>query len=89
MGRNLYIGQLFNKKVELPREDEPAGNAYAIMGFITDLMEDAFEATKDPRFNKKAQDEYLRDATSGNYAHLRDVSQKVADLMNDYSPKQD
>lgn len=78
--------RLFSKTLHLPDESEPAGNAFCIMGFINDVMEDAFEATNgnDERFNQSARDTYFKDATSGNYYHLRSVSQKVLDIVNNY-----
>ena len=48
-------------------------------------MSKAYEAThEDERFNKEARAAYQKDATSGDYDHLRDVSQKILDLVNDY-----
>lgn len=77
--------QIFTHKLYLPDEREPAGNAYCILGFIDEVMSKAYEATnEDERFNKEAQDAYLKDATSRDYGHLRDVSQKILNLVNDY-----
>lgn len=77
--------QIFKSKLYLPDEREPAGNAYCIMGFIDEVMSKAYEAThEDERFNKEARAAYLKDATSKDYNHLRDVSQKILDLVNDY-----
>ena len=77
--------QIFTSKLKLPDEREPAGNAYCIMGFIDEVMSKAYEAThEDERFNKEARAAYLKDATSKDYNHLRDVSQKILDLVNDY-----
>lgn len=77
--------QIFKSKLYLPDEREPAGNAYCIMGFIDKVMSKAYEAThEDERFNKEARAAYLKDATSKDYNHLRDVSQKILDLVNDY-----
>lgn len=77
--------QIFKSKLHLPDEREPAGNAYCIMGFIDEVMSKAYEAThEDERFNKEARAAYLKDATSKDYNHLRDVSQKILDLVNDY-----
>lgn len=77
--------QIFKSKLYLPDEREPAGNAYCIMGFIDEVMSKAYEAThEDERFNKEARAAYLKDATSKDYNHLRDVSQKILDLVNEY-----
>ena len=76
--------RIFTQTLELPDERSPAGNAYCIMGFVTEAMEKAFSATEDERFNKEARDKYLKDATSGDYTHLRKVSQDMFNLMNDY-----
>ena len=77
--------QIFKSKLYLPDEREPAGNAYCIMGFIDEVMSKAYEVThEDERFNKEARAAYLKDATSKDYNHLRDVSQKILDLVNDY-----
>lgn len=77
--------QIFKSKLYLPDEREPAGNAYCIMGFIDEVMIKAYEAThEDERFNKEARTAYLKDATSKDYNHLRAVSQKILDLVNDY-----
>ena len=77
--------QIFKSKLYLPNEREPAGNAYYIMGFIDEVMSKAYEAThEDEHFNKEARAAYLKDATSKDYNHLRDVSQKILDLVNDY-----
>ena len=77
--------QIFTHKLYLPDEREPAGNAYCILGFIDEVMNKAYEAThEDERFNKEARDAYQKDATSSNYTHLRAVSQKVLNLVNDY-----
>lgn len=77
--------QIFKSKLYLPDEREPAGNAYYILGFIDEVMSKAYEAThEDERFNKEARAAYQKDATSGDYDHLRDVSQKILNLVNDY-----
>lgn len=77
--------QIFTHKLYLPDEREPAGNAYCILGFIDEVMSKAYEAThEDERFNKEARDAYQKDATSSNYTHLRAVSQKILNLVNDY-----
>lgn len=77
--------QIFTHKLYLPDEREPAGNAYCILGFIDEVMNKAYEAThEDERFNKEARDAYQKDATSSNYTHLRAVSQKILNLVNDY-----
>lgn len=77
--------QIFTQKLYLPDEREPAGNAFCIMGFIDEIMSKAYEAThEDERFNKEARDAYQKDATSSNYTHLRAVSQKILNLVNDY-----
>ena len=45
------------------------------MDFIDEVMSKAYEAThENERFNKEARDAYFKDATSGDYNHLRDVS---------------
>lgn len=77
--------QIFTSKLKLPDEREPAGNAFCILGFIDNVMEKAYEAThEDERFSKEARDAYQKDATSSDYTHLRAVSQKILDLVNDY-----
>lgn len=77
--------QIFTSKLKLPDEREPAGNAFCILGFIDNVMEKAYEAThEDERFSKEARAAYQKDATSSDYTHLRAVSQKILDLVNDY-----
>lgn len=77
--------QIFKSKLYLPDEREPAGNAYCILGFIDEVMSKAYEATyEDERFNKEARNAYQKDATSSDYTHLRAVSQKILNLVNDY-----
>lgn len=77
--------QIFTQKLYLPDEREPAGNAFCIMGFIDEVMSRAYEAThEDERFNKEARNAYQKDATSSSYTHLRAVSQKILNLVNDY-----
>ena len=77
--------KIFTQKLYLPDEREPAGNAYCILGFIDEVMNKAYEAThKDERFNKEARNAYQKDATSSDYTHLRAVSQKILNLVNDY-----
>ncbi len=77
--------QIFTHKLYLPDEREPAGNAYCILGFIDEVMNKAYEAThEDERFNKEAHNAYQKDATSSDYTHLRAVSQKILNLVNDY-----
>lgn len=77
--------KIFTQKLYLPDEREPAGNAFCIMGFIDEVMTKAYEAThEDEHFNKEARAAYQKDATSGDYDHLRDVSQKILNLVNDY-----
>lgn len=77
--------QIFTSKLKLPDEREPAGNAFCILGFIDNIMEKAYEAThEDERFSKEARAAYQKDATSSDYTHLRAVSQKILDLVNDY-----
>ncbi len=78
--------QLFTSKLKLPDEREPAGNAFCILGFIDEVMERVYEATneRDERFSKEARDAYQKDATSSDYTHLRAVSQKILDLVNNY-----
>ena len=77
--------QIFTQKLYLPDEREPAGNAYCILGFIDEVMSKAYEAThEDERFNKEARNAYQKDATSSDYTHLRAVSQKILNLVNDY-----
>lgn len=78
--------QIFKSKLYLPDEREPAGNAYCILGFIDEVMSKAYEAThEDKRFNKEARNAYQKDATSSDYTHLRAVSQKILNLVNDYN----
>lgn len=77
--------QIFTQKLYLPDEREHAGNAYCILGFIDEVMNKAYEAThEDERFNKEARNAYQKDATSSDYTHLRAVSQKILNLVNDY-----
>lgn len=77
--------QIFTSKLKLPDEREPAGNAFCILGYIDNVMKKAYEAThEDERFSKEARDAYQKDATSSDYTHLRAVSQKIIDLVNDY-----
>lgn len=77
--------RIFTSKLKLPDEREPAGNAFCILGFIDNVMEKAYEAThEDERFSKEARAAYQKDATSSDYTHLRAVSQKILDLVNDY-----
>lgn len=77
--------QIFTSKLKLPDEREPAGNAFCILGYIDNIMAKAYEAThEDERFSKEARDAYQKDATSSDYTHLRAVSQKILDLVNDY-----
>lgn len=77
--------QIFTHKLYLPNEREPAGNAYCILGFIDEVMNKAYEDThEDERFNKEARNAYQKDATSSDYTHLRAVSQKILNLVNDY-----
>ena len=78
--------KIFTHKLYLPDERKPAGNAYCILGFIDEVMSKAYEAThEDERFNKEARDAYQKDATSSDYTHLRAVSQKILNLVNDYN----
>lgn len=60
------------------------GNAYCIMGYVANAMRDAFRASRDARFGEKAQNKYLEDATSSNYAHLVCVSCEQIDKVNDF-----
>ena len=77
--------QIFTRKLYLPDEREPAGNAYCILGFIDEVMSKAYEAThEDERFSKEARNAYQKDATSSDYTNLRAVSQKILNLVNDY-----
>lgn len=77
--------RIFTSKLKLPDEREPAGNAFCILRFIDNVMEKAYEAThEDERFSKEARAAYQKDATSSDYTHLRAVSQKILDLVNDY-----
>ena len=77
--------RIFTSKLKLPDEREPAGNAFCILGFIDKVMEKAYEAThEDEHFSKEARATYQKDATSSDYTHLRAVSQKILDLVNDY-----
>lgn len=77
--------QIFTSKLELPDEREPAGNAFYILGYIDNVMKKAYRATlEDERFSKEARAAYQKDATSSDYTHLRAVSQKILDLVNDY-----
>jgi hypothetical protein len=77
--------RIFTSKLYLPDEREPAGNAFCILGFIDNVMSKAYEVThEDERFSKEARAAYQKDATSSDYDHLRAVSQKILDLVNNY-----
>ena len=52
------------------------GNAYSIMGYVTDAM-------KEEGFSKPERDEYLRDTTSSDYNHLLCVSIDYVELCNE------
>ena len=62
------------KKYKLPTASEPAGNAYYIMAMVVNAM-------KENGLENEVND-YLNDAKSSNYYHLREVSQKMLDRIN-------
>lgn len=51
------------------------GNAYCIMGYVK-------SALKREKCSKDKIDEYIKEATSGNYDNLVQVSMKVLDELN-------
>jgi len=53
----------------------PDGNAFFIMGKVHNAM-------LDNGYTIEQCNEYFKDATSGNYEHLVDISQKVIDRIN-------
>lgn len=59
------------------------GNAYCIMGYVTTAMSQESELMGWSRDDlKKAKDDYLADATSGDYNHLVMVSIEMIDRIN-------
>jgi len=70
------------QKFVMPSEFEPAGNAYSIMGRVSQAMKTAFELTGNADYNKEAEDAYLKAATSGDYDNLRKVSKAMLDKIN-------
>lgn len=61
-------------KYKMPSENEPAGNAYSILAMVTSAMrENCLE---------DEIDDYIIDATSSDYKHLREVSQRMLDRIN-------
>ena len=62
------------KKYKLPNESEPNGNAFYIMAMVTIIMTE--NGLEDEVNN------YLNDAKSSDYYHLREVSQKMLDKIN-------
>ena len=62
------------KKYKLPNESEPNGNAFFIMAMVTKAMK---ENGLEYEVNN-----YLNDAKSSDYYHLREVSQKMLDKIN-------
>ena len=61
-------------KYILPNESEPNGNAFCIMAMVTKAMKE--NGLEDEVNN------YLYDAKSSDYNHLREVSQKMLDMIN-------
>ena len=61
-------------KYKMPSESEPSGNAYCIMAMVTNAM-------KENGLEGEIND-YLNDAKSSDYNHLREVSQKMLDRIN-------
>ena len=61
-------------KYILPNESEPNGNAFYIMAMVTKAM-------KENGLGDEVNN-YLNDAKSGDYNHLRKVSQKMLDRIN-------
>lgn len=67
------------------------GNAYAVMGYVTNAMKTAYrDAAKNhdedgmKTFGGSAQDAYTKDAMSSDYSHLICVSAEMIDKVNDY-----
>lgn len=52
------------------------GNAYSIMGYVRDAMDDA-------KMTKDDIDAYIKDATSSDYNHLLAVSCEMIDRVNE------
>ena len=52
------------------------GNAYSIMGYVRDAMDDA-------KMTKDDIDAYVKDATSSDYDHLLAVSCEMIDRVNE------
>lgn len=51
------------------------GNAYNIMGYVVNAM-------RSEKCLKDKMDEYIKEATNGNYDHLIQTSMKVLDKLN-------
>lgn len=59
------------------------GNAFCIMGYVTTAMSQESELMGWSRDDlKNAKDDYIADATSGDYNHLVAVSRKMVDRIN-------
>ena len=52
------------------------GNAFSIMSYVINAMRDC-------RFSKDEQNDYFRDATSGDYDHLLSISIVMIDKCNE------
>ena len=59
------------------------GNAYCIMGYVTTAMSQESELMGWSRDDlKKAKDDYLDDAMSGEYDHLVEISKAMIERIN-------
>lgn len=59
------------------------GNAFSVMGYVSNAMKEAYRATKKPEFDKAAQNEYLAIATSSDYDHLLSISISQLNKVNE------
>lgn len=62
------------EKYTIPSEFTPEGNAFYIMGMVVNAM-------KEHGLSDEVE-EYLTDAKSGDYYHLREVSEKMLERIN-------
>lgn len=56
------------------------GNAFCIMAYVTNAMHEC-------GFSKQEQDSYFKNATSGNYVHLVNVSLAMVEKCNEVADK--
>lgn len=54
------------------------GNAYSVMGYTKKCM-------KEVGMSQEEIDDYIKDATSGDYTHLLCASMDMVDLCNEYN----